>query len=272
MRIVAVIVSALPLLEFCEGADASRCRLTRGLYEDRVALGKRGPADAASATGASRLSAGGATVAETNKLQAIDQEYHRFLSELADTSARKDMKALEACCEQAANDRAGALLCQLATYLSSDRTGIKAYLDAFPTGRKGITMLLDLDAIAGGFGRTLFPPAGPSRKLIDELFLLVLDERNQAVPKYFNLSVHVTGETATHMDEQIKLFLRDSPAVVVSQWMTVRRYRPKLKSIILIMHKSASAAEMEKMTRGVRSFCSADNPDCPDIFKLYAGE
>jgi hypothetical protein len=237
-----------------------------------VALGKRGLADVASANGSSRLAVRGATVAEPNKLQVIDQEYQRFLAELADASARKDVKAFEACCEQAANDRAGALLCQLGTYISGDRTGIKTFLDAFPTGRKDVTMLLDLDAIASGPGRTLFPPAGPSRRLIDELFLLVLDERNQAVRKYFNLSSHVTGETATHMDEQIKLFLRESPAVVVSQWADVRRYWPKLKSSILDMQKSLSVEAMQKMRRAVRSFCAADNPDCPDIFKLYAGK
>ena len=269
--VLAVVAGLLPAV--CTAADASRCRLSKNLYEDRLALEKRGPGDSVTAGGASRLAAGaGSTSVEPGRTQAIDEEYRRFLGELAEASGSKDMSAVQACCEQAANDRAGALLCQLATYLTGGRTESKPFLDTFPSSRKDTAMLWDLDAIGGAAGRGLFPPKGPSYKLVDELFLLVLDERDQAIGKYFNLSSHATGETAKYMDDQIKIFLRESPAVVVSQWMELRRYRPKLKSLVQAMQKGASAAEWQKTTRAVRSFCLQDNPDCSDILKLYAGK
>ena len=272
MRAVLAILAAVVLPVLCAGADVARCRLSKGLYEDRLALERRGPSESAAAEGALRLAGGGASTADPGKLQVIDQEYRRFFAELADITVHNDTAALEACCEQASPDRAGVLMCQLATFLAGGRKESKTFLELFPTGRKETALLWDLDSIGGAQGRTLFPPKGPSYKLIDELFLLVLDERDQAIPKYFNLASQATGEAARYMDEQIKLFLRESPAVVVNQWLQLRRYRPKLKTMALAMQKSASAAEIQKVMRAVRTFCEKDNPDCPDILKLYAGK
>jgi hypothetical protein len=246
MRLRAILAAGIFLPALCAGGDASRCRLSKGLYES--------------------VTTGAKTLVPTGPA------YSPFLSELADAVTHKDQPALQSCCDEASGDRAGGLLCQLATYLNSGRTDSKLFLESFPSSRKDTAMLWNLDAIAGAPGRSLFPPAGPSHRLVDELFLLVLDEREQAIAKYFNLSSHATGDIAKHMDGQIRLLLRESPAVVVNQWLTLRRYRTKLKELVRELQASVPAAEMQKVTRAARTLCAADNPDCPEILSLYAGK
>jgi hypothetical protein len=133
-------------------------------------------------------------------------------------------------------------------------------------------MLWDLNAISGPPGTSLFPPKGPSYKLVDELFLLVLDERDVAITKYFNLASHATGDEAAYMDGQIRVFLKEAPAVVVHQWLVLRRYRPRLKAAAQALLAASKPAEAQALGKVVRSFCDKSNPDCPDILKLYAGK
>ena len=85
--------------------------------------------------------------------------------------------------------------------------------------------------------------------MIDELFLLVLDEDDEAISKYFNLSANATAEKARYMDDQIKLFLRESQFVVVDRWPLLRRYKPKLTSVFQTITSESSRAEMQKIAR-----------------------
>ncbi len=229
---------------------------------------KQGPAEGPE-TGA-LLPPGAVTPAE--KLAAIDKEYRQFLTELSEDSARKDGEALKACCVQAGNDRAGMLFCQLSSYLIGGRVDSSGFIELFPTTRKEISMLWDLDTVAGGLGKTAYPPKGPSYRLIDELFLLVMDERDAATTKYFNVASHATGETADYMQGQIRTFLKEAPSAVVNQWLVLRRYRPQLKTAARAMISTSTAAEMQKVLKAVRAFCDSGNPDCPDILKLYGGK
>jgi hypothetical protein len=268
LQFAIVVRIAGPLLPFLlVGQDPARCRLDKGLYDDRLASQKQAQAERP-ATGA-LLPANTAVAAETEKLTAIDEEYRQFLVELSDATTRKDTRAIQACCDEATGDRAGALFCRIVIYLNGGRTDSAPFLKAFPGTKKETTMLWDLDAIAADQGKSMFPPRGPSYELIDELFLLVLDEHEQAISKYFNLSLHTAGEKARYMDNQIKLFLQESQFVVIDRWPILRRYKQKLNSVLGMIVNESSPAERQKMTRAVQTFCEQANPDCPEILKLY---
>ena len=133
-------------------------------------------------------------------------------------------------------------------------------------------MLWDLNAISGELGKTAYAPKGPGYKLIDELFLLMMDERDGAIVKYFNVASHSSGEAGIYMDGQIRTFLKEAPSAVVNQWLVLRRYRSKLKVAAQSLISSSSPAEMQKLVKAVHAFCDKGNPDCPDILKLYAGK
>jgi hypothetical protein len=270
-RAIGIFAAGILLSASLCGADAARCRLSRGLYEDRLTIvQKQGPADTV-ASGA-LLDPGNVTATPAGRLASIDQEYRQFLKELSAALQSKDAGAVTACCENAAGDRAGALFCQLSTYLNGSRKESSGFLELFPSSRKEIAMLWDLDRIAGDSAKEFYPPKGPSYSLIDELFLLVMDERDTAIVKYFNLTSHATGDEAKYMDDRIKIFLKEAPAAVVNQWLLLRRYRSKLKSAAQSLIAASSPAEMQKVVRAVHTFCDKSNPDCPDIFKLYAGK
>ena len=250
------------------GASAAQCELPKGLYEDRLALTQtQGPAEPANGA---LLPAG--TVTPASKLTEIDGEYRRFLAAVAAATQAKDESALKACCDRASGDRAGALVCGLSLYLQGGRKQSAAFLEQFPNGRKEAAILPDLEAIFGKPGVELYPPKGPGYRLIDELFLLVMDEREVAINRYFSAATHSTGDQANYMNGQIRTFLKEAPAVVVNQWLVLRRYRPKLKQAAQSLIASSTPAEMQKLVRAVRTFCGASNPDCPDILKLYAGK
>jgi hypothetical protein len=268
-RANAVLIAGTVLPALLCGADAARCRLPKSLYDERLSLAqKQGTAEGPVTGGL--LPSG--KVAPAGKLAAIDDQYRQFLGELSSSLERKDTEALKACCDQAGSDKAGGLFCQLSLYLAGGRTDAAAFLDQFPGNKKETAMLLDLDAISGSLGNSMYPPKGPGYKLIDELFLLVMDERDVAIAKYFSLTTHVSGETASYMDGQIRTFLKEAPSAVVNQWLVLRRYRPKLKAAAQSLNATLSPAEMQKVVKAVRAFCDKSNPDCPDILKLYAGK
>jgi hypothetical protein len=70
------------------------------------------------------------------------------------------------------------------------------------------------------------------------------------------------------MDEQIKVLLQESPAVVVKQWEFLRQLQPKLKKLLAEMVASLPPEEIRKMRQGVARVCPKDNLDCPEILKL----
>jgi hypothetical protein len=267
---VRTAVTGAFLSALLSGADVASCQLGKGFFDERLAIEKQvqteGPA-----TGA-LLAPGTASLPPASKLAAIDEQYRQFLAELSHAKESKDGQAIQVCCDEASSDRAGALFCQLVTYLNSRRTESDAFLKAFPSSKKDVSMLWTLDAIAGGPGKSQFPPRGPSYELIDELFLLVLDEHEEAISKYFNLTANATGEKARYMDDQIKLFLRESQFVVVNRWPLLRRYRPKLTTVFQMLVSECSRADMQKIARAARTFCDKGNPYRHEILKLYGVE
>jgi hypothetical protein len=268
-RAIRILTAGIVFSALSIGADDDRCRLDKGLYEDRLAIAqKQGPAEGP-ASGA-LLPPGNTTPA--GKLAAIDDQYRRFLVDLSAAATRQDKDAVKACCDQAASDHAGLLFCQLSLYLTGGRTDSATFLDGFPSSKKETTLLWDLDVLSGSTGQTVYPPKGPSYHMIDELFLLVMDERDAAIVKYFNLASHASGDAAAYMDRQIPTFLKEAPSAVVNQWLVLRRYRAKLKAAAHALISSSSPAEMQKLVKTVQAFCEKGNPDCPDILKLYAGK
>jgi hypothetical protein len=266
---IGVIAAGAILPALLWSADPGRCRLDRNLYDDRLALVQRQGQAGGAATDA--LLAPGVT-APANKLAAIDNQYRQFLTELSAASANKDADAIKSCCGQASGDRAGGLLCQLVQYVSGGRVDNAAFVDLFPSSRRDTILLWDLDSIAGGPSPALYPPKGPSYRLIDELFLLVMDQRDTATTKYFNLATHASGDAAKYIDAQIATFLKEAPSAVVNQWLVLRRFRPKLKTAAQQIIAVTPPAEMQNLVKTVRAFCDKANPDCPDILKLYAGK
>jgi hypothetical protein len=267
---IQTVVAGAFLSALLFGADATPCQLGKGFYNERLAIEKQVRAEGP-ATGA-LIARGTASLAPASKLAAIDEHYRQFLFELSRARENKDRPAIQACCDDASSDRAGAIFCQLVTYVNSRRTESDAFLKVFPSSKKDVSMLWTLDAIAAGQGKSMFPPRGPSYTLIDELFLLVLDEHDEAISKYFNLSANATAEQARYMDDQIKLFLRESQFVVVDRWPLLRRYRPKLTSVFQTITSESSRAEMQRIVRAARMFCEKDIPYRQEILRLYGVE
>jgi hypothetical protein len=250
---------ALALLVCAPAAagESESCSISKGLYDNWLALGKN-PSARSARTDA--LVAGAPSAApEPEKRQAITREYQAYFQCLSQAAEREDKESLQARCKQSEGDRIGHLVCRTTLYLKGERTGGKEFLDAVPAGKRGAEMVWDLAEISG-------PSA---TKLIDELFLLVLDDRETAAAKYFNLAASATGAGAPHVDEQVKLLLRESPAVVVKRWMVLRQYQPMLKKLIADMSASLPPAEMQRLRKGLAVFCAKDNPDCPEIVKVF---
>src|SRR5437660_825586 len=131
-RVIRVLSAGIVLSALSFGADNGRCRLGKGLYEDRLMIAqKQGPAEGPAL--GSLLPPGNTT--PEGKLAAIDDQYHQFLGELSAAATRQDKDAVKACCDQAASDHAGALFCRLSLYLTAGRTDSATFLDGFPNSR-----------------------------------------------------------------------------------------------------------------------------------------
>jgi hypothetical protein len=266
-RVVGVVILGLSCVIFAAGEDSGGCGVSKGLYEEWLGTNKPG-----AHKGAGALMDGAPVASESDRRKAITKEYRNFFRCLSDTAEHRDMNAVLDRCREVENDRLAWLACRTAAYLKSGRTDGKDFLDSLPTGKKGAELVWDLDAVGGGSqdgSAGIFLPNGPAYKLVDELFLLVLDDKDTAVVKYLALASLAPGDAARHVDEQLKLLLRESPAVVVKRWMVFRQYQPKLKKVLAEMTASLPAAEMQKMRKGLGAFCSKDNPDCPEIIRLF---
>jgi hypothetical protein len=266
-RAVGVIILGLSCVTFAAGAELAACGVTKGLYEEWLRLTKP-----AGHKAASTLIDGAPAAAEPDRQKAIAKEYENFFRCLSDTAEHKDVNAVLERCRDVEVDRVAWLACRTAAYLRSGRADGKDFLDSLPTGKKGAELIWDLDAVGGNLqagSAPIFLPDGPAYKLIDELFLLVLDDKDTAAGKYLALASLASGNAARHVDEQLKLLLRESPSVVVKRWMVFRQYQPKLRKVLADMTASLTAAEMQKMRKGLGAFCSKENPDCPEIIRLF---
>ena len=205
--------------------------------------------------------------------QEIYSEYRTFFQCLSDTAVPADEDGGRSMCKEAAADRVGALVCQVALYVKTDRTAGKELLDAMPASKKGAELIWDLDAIAaagveGNRFPAFFAPKGPAFKIIDEVFVLALDNRETAMAKYFHIVGAASGAGAQYTDAQIKILLRESPALVVEHWAVIRQYQPVLKKVMAELSRELSGPEMKKVRQGIAGFCNKDNLDCPEILKF----
>jgi len=81
---------------------------------------------------------------------------------------------------------------------------------------------------------------------------------------------HVGREqTSKLVARQVKVLLREAPAVVVKEWETLRRYQAKLKQILAEMVAGLPKPVLNKMRSDLVGFCPAENLDCPEILKLF---
>jgi hypothetical protein len=268
-HVVSLLVVGLMCNTLAAGTDSAGCGVTRGLYEGWLGLAKAAPAHAGSVALAATAPA---TAPEPEKRTTIGKEYRAFFRCLSDTVERQDKNAVLEKCREVEGDRIASLACRTAAYLKSGRSEGKEFLDSLPAGKKGAEAVWDLDAIGGGHqeeAAPIFLPNGPAYKLVDELFLLVLDDKETAAAKYLGVAVLATGDAGRHIDEQIKLLIRESPAVMVKRWVVFRQYQPKLKKVLADMATGLPAADMQKVRKGFGAFCSKDNPDCPEIVRLF---
>jgi hypothetical protein len=133
-------------------------------------------------------------------------------------------------------------------------------------------MIWELKAIAEAGGKPdrlpkLFPK-GPAYQIVDELFVMVLDDQNAAAMKYFHIVGAASGPDERYVDSQIKLLLRESPAMVVKQWEFLRQYQPKVRKLMAELAAELPGSEIKKLREGVAGFCTKGNLDCPEIFKV----
>ena len=269
LRVGGRVLIGLVLAIAAARADPAVCPIKKGLYDEWLALSRR--ANGRKGLKEAPLRTSG-NAPDADKEKAIREDYQAYFRCLSGTPEKLDEPTAESFCEPATGDRLGLLVCQGVRYLKTGRTASKDFIEAFPAGRKAGEMIWDLEEIAGPpqIARTgaIFQPVGPAIKLIDELFLLVLDDRDKAAGRYFAISSGATGAGAKHMDEQIKVLLRESPAVVVKEWPTVRQYQPTLKKLLAEMAASLPKAEMLKIRQQIAGFCPQGNLDCPEILKL----
>jgi hypothetical protein len=250
-------------------AEPAGCAVRKGLYDAWLSLNKRTTRNFPKFTGSSSRAP-----AEPASAEEIYREYQTFFQCLSDMAVPMSADSRSAMCADAVTDRIGSLTCQLALYTKTDRTSGAELLDALPAGKKGGEIVWDLDVIADAgtpdkHFPPLFAPKGPAYKLIDELFVLALDDRETAMAKYFQIVGAASAAGTQYTDSQIKILLRESPILVVKHWEILRQYQPKLRKLLVELTAELGAADMNKLRHGIASSCTKDNLDCPEIQKFF---
>ncbi len=261
--VLAVLATAALWAAVATAADPARCRLRSGLYEQRLALAAA-PQPAANG--------GASTDGPAAEMAGVVREYGDFFQALSAAMGSADPNEASACCAEAANDRVGAMSCNLVMYLAGGRADPRTFLASFPSAKKDATILWDMDSIVAATGDPalkVFQPKGPSFRFIDELFLLMLDGNEEAIAKYFALATASAGETSRYMDEKLVVLLRESPATLVSNWFALRRYRTKFKGVVQSFIAAAKPPEIQQFVRTVRALCREDDPDCQEILRMF---
>jgi len=265
-----VAVIGLLLGAAAHAAEPKGCEVHKGLYDSWLSLAKRGTRSGpiGALLGASR------STPRQDSAQDIYNEYRNFFQCLSDTTVPGDEESGRSVCKEAAADRIGALACQVMLYVKTGRTAGKELLDALPASKKGAEIIWDLDAIAAAGVEdnrfpTFFAPKGPAFKIIDEVFMLALDNRETAMAKYFHIVGAASGAGAQYTDSQIKILLRESPALMVEHWAVIRQYQPVLKKVMAELSRELSGQELKKVRQGIAGVCNKDNLDCPEIQRFF---
>jgi hypothetical protein len=270
-RPVRFALIGLLVVSAAHAADAASCSVRKNLYEAWLSPAK--PA-AHNAPKGGALMTSNRSVPDLSSGQEIGNEYRAMFQCLSDAALPPGEDGGSSLCTGAAADRLAAMVCQVALYIKAGRTGAKELIDILPASKKGADMIWDLDAIAGAGAKpdripTIFLPKGPAYSIVDELFVLVLDDRDTAAVKYFHIASAASGPGARYMDSQIKILLREAPAVVVKHWEVLRQYQPKVKKVLAELTAELPAADMKKLRQGIAAFCTRDNLDCPEILKVF---
>lgn len=252
-------------------AEPGGCLIRKGIYDSWLALSKK-PARPATRVGS--LLGSVKPVVEPASAPEVHEAYEAYLQCLSDAPVPETESDVYLMCKDADADRLGSLVCQLALYLKTNRTRGSELLNALSPGKKGGELVWDLESIAGAAASenhfpSLFSPQGPAFKLIDELFVLALDDRETAISKYFHIASESPASVAPHVDAQIKILLRESPALVVTRWQIFRQYRPRVRRILDDLSKELTYGEMDKLRMGIAGFCSKEYLDCPEIERFF---
>jgi hypothetical protein len=252
-------------------ADTAGCSVRKGLYESWLSLGKHAP---------SRAVKGAAPVVpsqpamEAPSAQGIASAYGAFFTCLNDAAVPADDEGGRTLCKDAGNDRVAALVCETSLYLKTGRKASKDLLEALPATKKSAEMVWDLQSIAesgldAGRYPAMFQPDGPGYKILDELFVLVLDDQDTAAAKYSHIAGSASGTAGKHVDAQFKILVREAPAVVVKQWASLRQHQARMKKVLAELATELPAGDLKKLRKGISGFCTPDNLDCPEIVKLF---
>ena len=256
-RSARLLLLGLFLVTGAVAGESVACPVQKGLYDDWLSVSKRtvthrGLKDAL-------LSGSSAPSPDAARQQSIEAQYRGYFQCLSDSAAKADEKSMLALCAEASADRVAALVCESVAYVKGGRTSTKDFIDSFPQGRRGAELIWDLETI------TASANGAPAYKLIDELFLLVLDDRENAAGRYLNIASMAVDEGGRHVDDQIRILMQEAPAVVVKNWPVLRQYQPKFKQVLSGM----PPAELLKLRKGIAAFCPKDNLDCPEIQKVF---
>jgi hypothetical protein len=267
MRRLQVFVIALLLASAAHAAESAGCGVRKGLYDTWLSVAKH-TTNHTPIVGS--LVSRNQPASDPSSLPGIDNEFRTYFQCLSDTPLPADDDGGRSLCKDAGVDRLASVVCQTALYLKRGRKGFKEFLDALPSTKKAAEMIWDLQSVGSPAAArdqqpAIFQPDGPAYKMVDELFVLVLDDRDTAATKYFHIVSAATGADASHVDGQIKILLREAPAVVVKQWAVLRQHQPRLKKLL----SELGPAEMKTLRHGIANFCSVDNLDCPEIFKTF---
>ena len=271
MRRLLFFVMALLLVSAAHAADTAGCGVRKGLYDAWLSVAKH-TTNHTPIVGS--LVSRNQPAPDPASLQGIDNEFRTYFQCLSDAPLPADDDSGRSLCKDAGVDRLAAMVCQTALYLKSGRKGSKEFLDSLPSTKKAAEMIWDLQSVGNPGTPTeqrppIFQPDGPAYKIVDELFVLVLDDRDTTATKYFHAVSAATGAGATHVDGQIRILLREAPAVVVKQWAVLRQHQPRLKKLLTELTTEMAPPEMKTLRQGIANFCSRDNLDCPEIFKTF---
>ena len=245
------------------------CSVRKGLYETWLSLGKH---TATRPVKGDSMAPRTQTAPDKQTSEGIGNEYQAFFQCLSDAALPADNEGGHSMCKDASSDRLAAVVCEAALYIKTGRTNPKELLDALRASKKSAEMIWDLQMIAESGSLTrpaaIFLPDGPAYKIVDELFVLVLDDKEMAAVKYFQIAGAAVGTAGRHVDAQLKILLRESPAVVVKEWGVLRQHQPRLKQVLAELAREVPAAEMNKLRRGIVGFCTPGNLDCPEILRV----
>ncbi len=269
MRAVAIVLAAATLaVSRGSGATPDPCQLSQGLSQQRAAAvearkqsnGKQGNAGSVQAT--------------DGPLLEIDRQYSAFFASLGAAAKSGDPAALPACCQAASADRLGALSCDLVKYVAGGRRAGPDFLSAVPGG-KDLADLWQLEQAASAASRSgaslpgPFLPNGPVAAYLGELFMLVLDGREEAIAKYFRLAEDLPKASAPLVDKQITLLFRESPSVLVMNWFLIRKHRETLRPAARAIREQSKPAEFTQILRAIRDLRPKNDPDCEEIVRLF---